>query len=447
MSFLTSTLFSSTLVLTVLVFIVATSSTSKAQSLQTDIFISTTSTIFFSSSLPPPDNWPDNVTACYDELLHSHKLKHCRDESLETYNLTDTDPENCHMTTTTAATMSTSTLNDQQQQQKQPNCTATCYAFYDQLECFDRMACDLCSSDESADFHRAVLTQVAWARRDPGGPCNSVDDYANRTRCFPGPPPVPPRPGKDAGGGVGDLSTTLLVAILCLLLAGALVIVGWMLLKLYLTGDLEGWNLLTNEQKKSGGSQAEEAGGGRRSALGNGRGGKFSSRKEYGPADFMDPKTKSRRRRLSLKSFRNQGRQTSLLKTQQGQLQPLRTPKNGRLSTLKTALKVTSKGKAAAKSSQPAAKTTSSGAFAGGKFKRTSAKAGRVWSGKRKSKTASSSSAAAKQTSRGATKVQKLAVAKTPTTTTTTLMSSKAAAASKSASVVKGSANRQNRSR
>ena len=376
------------------------------------VTIVTDSTISSDSSSPPllpttaaPPDWPHNVTACYDELLHSHKLKYCRDLSRDTYNLTDTDPEH-------SCGPSTASPSSPAHHQDLINCTATCYAFYDQLECFDRMACDLCSTAESVDFDRAVHAQLDRARSVNGGPCHGVADYvANRTRCFSRPPqPLPPYPP----GGHSDLST-FLVILICCVLAAALFAVCWMMLKLYLTGDLEECNMTTGQGREPPDSRAETN---KRSTVGGrgGPGGKSSQKEFYGPVDFMDPKTKSRRRRMSLKSS---WRKTSLLKTQQQQQQQnrLRTPKNGRgrLSTLKATLKTAPPSKS---KQQPQILSLKKVSSEGGKFTRSEGKAGgkRWLTGKRKPKT--------RQTNSRAVKVQK-SVAKSQTTTAISCKTSK----------------------
>lgn len=246
------------------------------------------------ASLATQLNWPPEVTACYGELLTSHKLNDCREKTRKKYNLTDTDPQNC----------STSTNNSN-------NCIAVCFAFYDQMECIDHLACDYCSTNESIAFDEALKAKVNHEKKE--GKCRHIDDYyVNRTRCsVDGPPPLTGLPTS----GDSQLLSSLVVILICCMLGVVLLAVCWMMLKLYFTGSL-----FEESSTKLGEPQGK------------------SARKEYGPADFMDPKSKRRR----LKSFRSSQRvlKSQLKSGKVSQMQKdKRTPKKKGQLSLKTAFK------------------------------------------------------------------------------------------------------------
>lgn len=256
----------------------------------------------YSLTTSTPFIWPSNVMACYSELLSSHKLTECQNTTQKKYNLTDTDPQNC----------STSTNNSN-------NCFAVCYAFYDQMECYDHMACDYCSTNESMAFHEAVPDMVRQTKNE--SKCRHIDDHnVNRTRCSAdGSQPLSPSSDSEL--------TTFLVIIICCMLAAVLFAVCCMFIKMYLTGNL----FEENSTKRKSNLQ------------------KKSTRKEYGPADFMDPKKRSRFKSQK-SSQRARISQMKFMKTSQMQ-KNTRTPKKGLLS-LKTTLKTFKTSKTKQKSSK-----------------------------------------------------------------------------------------------
>lgn len=255
-------------------------------------------------------SWPANVTACYDILFSSHELKACRDSSRLRYNLTDCS------TTSTTSSAEEGNISDS----SRSKCSiAFCYALYDQMECFDHKACYYCSPSDSMAFHAAAQEAVSRERREKGGKCTQVGDYnLNRTRCFPGAGSLITQVIFTSGDSF-DLSY-FLVMLICCLLALALLVVSCMMLQMYLTGSCCLLEESSTRREKRRRISAK------------------STKKSYGPADFMDPKSKRRSRLASLKSsqLKSQVKKTSLLSKENNNK---RTSRKGRLS-LKSSFKM-----------------------------------------------------------------------------------------------------------
>lgn len=262
------------------------------------VIISGPSTPLFSeTSLTTEVNWPPNVRSCYNELFSSRKLKDCRDSSRERYNLTDADIQQCSTPSTEKSTFNSN------------NCLFFCFAFYDQMECFNHKACYYCSANESLAFDVAVQEKVSNFKNEKGSKCSHVDDYkVNRTRCSAG----GPKTEIITSGSSLDLSFFLVVIICCLLFCALLVVCG-MMVKMYITGNLFEESSTKKQKEKIKGNVE-------------------SAKKEYGPADFMDPKSKKRRLTSLKSSWKMKTSQLKSMKTSLVQKKNKETSKKGKLS-------------------------------------------------------------------------------------------------------------------